>query len=89
MLFLYRYKNSTYQSQLRSEKLKSSQDNTYQIPEEMISNVKTEIVEDFEIVPTDDDHDEIGKKHALKKYDQFALQILAAFVGEVQDQILP
>ena len=30
----------------------------------------------------------IGKKHALKIYDQFALKILAAFL-EVSDQILP
>ena len=30
----------------------------------------------------------LGKKHALKKYDWFALNILAAF-REVPDQILP
>ena len=55
-----RYKNSTYQKQLRSEKLKSQDnfDTTYQSPEEVISNVKTEIVtEDFEIVPTDDNNE--------------------------------
>ena len=54
-----RYKNSTYQKQLRSEKLKSQENfDTYQSPEEVISNVKTEIVtEDFEIVPTDDNNE--------------------------------
>ena len=30
----------------------------------------------------------LGKKHALKKYDQFALNTIAAF-GEVSDHILP
>ena len=33
-------------------------------------------------------HNGIGKKQALKIYDQFTLNILAAF-GEVPDQILP
>ena len=69
-----RYKNSNYQSQLRSEKSKSQDNNTYQNPEEMTINVKTEVVEDnFEIVPTE--HDEIGKEHALKRYEQFALGV--------------
>ena len=76
-----RYKNSNYQSQLRSEKSKSQDNNTYQNPEEMTINVKTEVVEDnFEIVPTE--HDEIGKEHALKRYEQFA-----AF-GDMPDQML-
>ena len=47
-----------------------------------VSNIKQE-------PGLNDPEEHIGKKHAFKKYDQFALNTILAAFGEALDQILP